>query len=99
MRHIRLYEEFCEGDIDDMLSYIRSVVGDKFKMPHYGFDYVEIILDARMKSGDEAEKLHNDIVPYLLKKFEKAISEIYSEETGWFKIYFNPEGNLDRTSR
>lgn len=89
MKHLKLYEAFCEGDMEDMLSYIRSVIDDRFEILHYGFDYIEIKLDAYGNSTDEAEEIENVIVPYLLDKFDKEISEIYTEETGWFKIYLN----------
>jgi len=89
MKHLKLYETFCEGDMEDMLSYIRSVIDDRFEILHYGFDYIEIRLDAYGNSTDEAEDIQNEIVPYLLDKFNKEISEIYTEETGWFKIYLN----------
>lgn len=88
MIHIKLYEEFCEGDIDDMLSFMRGITPD-FKILHYGFDYIEIKLDSYGKTElhEETEEIQKEISDMLLNKFKKQIQEIYTEETGWFKIY------------
>lgn len=69
--------------MEDMLSFIRGITKE-FEIKHYGFDYIEIKLKHKI---DEAEILQKEIVDMLLKKFGNNIREIYTEETGWFKIY------------
>ena len=85
MKYLKLFENFCEGDMEDMLSLIRSITKN-FEIKHYGFDYIEIKLKDEI---DIAEKFEEEITKKLLKKFDKEISEIYTEETGWFKIFLN----------
>lgn len=85
INEFRKIYELCEGDMEDMLSIVRSHVKNDFEQLHYGFDYIEI----KLKESDyeKKEKFSQDIIDELLKKFDKEISEVYSEETGWFKIY------------
>lgn len=89
MKHLKLYEEFCEGDMEDMLSFIRNIA--PIDILHYGFDYIEVKLKTYGKSDkyEETEKNQQAMVDLLLKKFKKQITEVYTEETGWFKIYLN----------
>lgn len=80
--------ELCEGDMEDMLSIVRHIAPG-FETLHYGFDYIEIKLKEYYKSDDYEKciKLQDEISKELHTKFDKEISEIYTEETGWFKIY------------
>lgn len=89
MRHIKLYEDFCEGDMEDMLSYCRKIA--PLDVLHYGFDYIEVKLKSYGKYDlhEETEAKQQEMVDLLLDKFKKQISEVYTEETGWFKIYLN----------
>lgn len=97
MKHIKLFEQFVlnewsEGDIDDIQSHIRKTCGD-YETLHYGFDYLEVRLNNR-----EDEDSIQECLSYLLKKFDSVISEIDSEETGWFKIYFKKDSELKESS-
>jgi hypothetical protein len=79
--------EGCEGDIDDIQSYIRKRVGD-YELLHYGFDYIEV----RLNNSEQRKEL-DELFEFLTDKFDDFISEIYEEETGWFKIYFKWKGD------
>lgn len=87
INEFRRINELCEGDMEDMLSIVRKHVENNFEQLHYGFDYIEIKL--LEKEYEKLEKVSQDIIDELLKKFDKCITEVYSEETGWFKIYLN----------
>src|ERR1700749_4527483 len=80
--------EYCnsEGDMEDMLSVIRKIAPN-FEQVHYGFDYIEIKL--KCPNIDVKEQLQAEIFKELLAKFADAIMELYTEETGWFKIYLD----------